>query len=104
MEVPLLSPSGSLLAFGWYVDEAFTTFVTVNTVEFTLFLRLELTRVQMPSAAVMHVTVPFWVLNVPLTVAPATATPFASKTVMATCGCHFFDDEVELVALSRSPT
>lgn len=104
MVVPLLSPSGSLLAAGAYVDEAFTTLVTVNTLELVDRLRVKFPSVQMPFAAVTQVSVPLWLVNVPLTVAPATATPAESTTVVATFGCQFRRDDEAVVVLSRSPT
>jgi hypothetical protein len=103
MTVPLLSPSGSVLASGAYVEESVTTPVTVNVVELADPLRVKFPSVQIPFAAVTQVTVPIWLLKVPLTVAPATATPAESRAVTATFGCHFFTEEV-VVALSRSPT
>lgn len=104
MVVPLLSPSGSLLAVDAYVEEAFTTPVTVNTDALVDRLREKSPSVQTPSAAVTQVSVPAWWLNVPLTVAPATGVPLESNTVAVTFGCHLFRDEAAMEALSRSPT
>ncbi len=102
MALPELSPSGSVLAVGVYVESALTTPVTVNTVELVFRLREKLPSVQVPLAAVVQVSVPVLLLNVPLTVAPETATPDASRTVAVTLGCHLLED-VTVVALSRSP-
>ena len=90
------------MALALYVDEAFATLVTVNTVELVRRLREKLPSVQVPLVAVVHVSVPVWWLNFPLTVAPETATPDASRTMAVTFGCHLLED-VAVVALSRSP-
>lgn len=103
MVVPLLSPSGSLLAFGAYVDEAFTTLVTVNTVLVVERVREKFPSVQVPLAAVVQVSVPLWLVNVPLTAAPATVAPAEFTTVAVTFGCHFLIEEAAVVELSRSP-
>ena len=100
--VPLLSPSGSLLAFGAYVDEALTTLVMVNTVFVVDRLNEKFPSMQVPLAAVVQVSVPLWFVNVPLTVAPATVFPAESITVAVTFGCHFLIEEAAVVALSRS--
>lgn len=102
MEVPLLSLSGSLLAADAYFDPAFTTPVTVNTDLLMSRLREKFPNVQVPFAAVVQVNAPLWLLNVPLTVAPATAAPVESRTVAVTFGCQLRSEEA-VVALSKSP-
>ncbi len=79
------------------------TSVTVNTVALVLRLREKFPSVQVPSAAVVHVRSPLWWLNVPLTVALATALPVEFKTLAVTFGCHLNSDEAAVVTLSRSP-
>ena len=100
--VPLLSPSGSLLAVDVYVEDAFTTLLTVNTVLAVDRLREKFPSVQVPLAAVVQVSVPLWWLNVPLTEAPVTGVLDESMTVAVTFGCHLVA-EAAVVALSRSP-
>ena len=78
--VPLLSPSGSLLAVDVYVEDAFTTLLTVNTVLAVDRLREKFPSVQVPFTAVVQVNVPLWLVNVPLTEAPATGFPDESMT------------------------
>ena len=104
MVVPLLSPSGSVLAVGAYVEESAVTLVTLNTVDLVNTVKEKFPSEQVPVAAVVQVNVPLWLENVPLTVAPGRAIPFESKTVAVTCGCHVHQDEPDLVDLSRSPT
>lgn len=92
------------MALGAYVEEAFTTSVTLNTVLLMKRLTEKFPSVHVPLAAVMQVNVPLWLVNVPLTVAPATACPLESRTVAVTFGCQFQRDEEAMVALSKSPT
>ena len=91
------------MAVDVYVEEAFTILVTVNTALVVDRLREKFPSVQVPLAAVVQVSVPLWWLNVPLMVAPETATPSESKAVAVTFGCHCHLDEAAVVALSRSP-
>ena len=104
MVVPLLSPSGSVLAVGVYVEESAATLVTLNTVDLVNTVKEKFPSEQVPVAAVVQVNVPVWLENVPLTVAPARAVPVESRTVAVTLGCQVHPDEPEVVALSRSPT
>lgn len=104
MVVPLLSPSGSVLVVGAYVEEVAVTLVTLNTVDLVKTVKEKFPSEQVPVAAVMQVNVPVWLEKVPLTVAPAKAVPLESRTVAVTRGCQVHHDEPDVVALSRSPT
>ena len=90
------------MAVDVYVEDAFTTLLTVNTVLAVDRLREKFPSVQVPFTAVVQVNVPLWLVNVPLTEAPATGFPDESMTSAVTFGCHLVA-ETAVVALSRSP-